>query len=145
MKKAEARSQIKKRRYNRGLWAEYLATIYLFLKGYKILKNRYKTPVGEIDIIARKKHVIVFVEVKTRKTIEDGLHAITSRSMQRITRAAQYFEMKHYEMANSHDTGPDKQFIKARFNPYGQSARFDVIIWAGWRIRHIQNAWDVNL
>lgn len=130
-------SRIKKGHYKRGVRAEYLAAIYLFLKGYRILKNRYKTPVGEIDIIARKKDTLVFVEVKTRKTMEDGLNSITHKSRQRISKAARYFEMANFEKAGC--------FEERAANPYGQTARFDVIIWAGWRIRHMQNAWDVKL
>lgn len=122
----------RQKRYRRGLFAEYIAVLYLLVKGYRILKRRYKTPVGEIDIIARKKDTFVFVEVKARQNIEQGLYSITETSKQRIRRAAEYFGM----MNNTSGT--------SRFNPYRQDARFDVIIFSNWHIRHVQNAWGAG-
>ena len=46
-----------------GLSAESRAAAYLIAKGYRILFRRFKTPVGEIDIVARRRGVLVFVEV----------------------------------------------------------------------------------
>ena len=51
-----------------GRRAETLAAWYLRLKGYRIIESRYKTPVGEIDLIARRWGTTVFVEVKARKS-----------------------------------------------------------------------------
>ena len=48
--------------YKKGHSIERLAALYLTLKGYKILKTRYKTPLGEIDLIVRRKNQIVFIE-----------------------------------------------------------------------------------
>ena len=53
--------------YNYGLFAEYVLIIYLFLHGYKILKRRYKTHFGEIDILASKSNNLIAFEVKARK------------------------------------------------------------------------------
>ncbi len=52
---------------------EGLAIEFLHKKGYKILEQNYKTPVGEIDIIAADAETLVFIEVKTRKSIEFGM------------------------------------------------------------------------
>ncbi|MCH3950349.1 MAG: YraN family protein [Acidaminococcus sp.] len=50
-----------------GRWGEMIAARYLVQKGYQILERNYRTPRGEIDIIAAKGGVIVFVEVKSRR------------------------------------------------------------------------------
>ena len=82
---AEARS------YAAGLAAEFFASVFLILKGYRILAWRCKTPVGEIDLVARRGGTLVFVEVKTRKTMGGALESVTPRMQGRISRAAQYF------------------------------------------------------
>lgn len=78
--------------YRKGLWAECQAACYLWCKGYRILAWRYKTPVGEIDLVARKKSTLVFVEVKARTSRVTGLDAVSSSSWQRIARAASHFQ-----------------------------------------------------
>jgi Holliday junction resolvase-like predicted endonuclease len=55
-----------------GLTAESRAAAYLIAKGYRILARRFKTPVGEIDIVARRRGVLVFVEVKARERLADS-------------------------------------------------------------------------
>ena len=55
-----------------GAQSEDLAAWYLKKNGYKILEQNYRTRLGEIDIIARDKKTIVFVEVKSRKSIRYG-------------------------------------------------------------------------
>ncbi len=53
-----------------GEKGEELAVRFLKKKGYKIIKQNYKTRIGEIDIIARDGNALVFIEVKTRESIE---------------------------------------------------------------------------
>lgn len=53
--------------YNYGIFAEYFLIVYLFFCGYKVLKRRYKTPCGEIDILATKNKDLIAFEVKARK------------------------------------------------------------------------------
>jgi putative endonuclease len=73
----------------RGRRAEWLAEWFLRLKGYQILEKRAKTRVGEIDIIARKGHLIAIVEVKQRQSLEAGLNAVPQPAWERISRAAE--------------------------------------------------------
>lgn len=82
------------RNYRKGLWAECQAAVYLWCKGYRILAWRYKTPLGEIDLVVRKKSVLVFVEVKARKERLVGLDAVSTQSWQRIARAASHFHKR---------------------------------------------------
>ena len=55
-----------------GEKGEGLAVKFLKKNGYKIIEKNYKTPLGEIDIIARENDVLAFVEVKTRESLEFG-------------------------------------------------------------------------
>ena len=71
--------------------AERLAGLWLQVKGYKILERRYKTPVGEIDLIIQKNNLIAFVEVKARETKRQALESLTPKMRQRIERAASYY------------------------------------------------------
>ncbi|MCL4131194.1 UNVERIFIED_CONTAM: hypothetical protein GTU68_041101 [Idotea baltica] len=63
----------------------------LRLKGYQIHARNKRTPVGEIDIIASKRGIIVFIEVKSRKDISQAISAVTPQSWQRISNAAAYW------------------------------------------------------
>jgi len=81
--------QKKKQAYARGVFSEKMAALFLRAKGYKILAQRYRTPHGEIDLVTKKNNCLVFVEVKARKTLEDGLYSILPKQQQRIMAAAE--------------------------------------------------------
>jgi putative endonuclease len=73
----------------RGRAGEWLAMLYLALKGYRILGHRLRTPHGEVDVAAWKRGVLVIVEVKARKSFAAGVFAVTPQAQARIARAAQ--------------------------------------------------------
>ena len=104
--------------YQRGIKAEEMAAWFLRLRGYKILERRYKTPVGEIDLIARRGGCTIFVEVKARGTMDDALYAVQPKQAGRVMRAGEYYMARH--------------------NLNNQDVRFDVIAvrppshWTGW-------------
>lgn len=79
---------------NRG---EDLATKYLKEKGFKILTRNFKTPLGEIDIIAEDSETLVFIEVKTRTDDSFGLpfEAVDSKKRERMRRIALLY-LKNY-------------------------------------------------
>ncbi len=83
--------------YQKGLLAEFKAKSYLRCKGYKILEQRFKTPSGEIDLIVKNGNLIVFVEVKMRKTMEAAAEAIHEKNKSRVRRAAELYLQKHPE------------------------------------------------
>ena len=105
-----------------GTGGEISASKFLEEKGYKILQNNFKTKFGEIDIIAFKDGVTVFVEVKRRETLAYGrpIEAVDFRKQQKIRKVAEvYLMMKH--------------------KPYAD-CRFDVIEILGDEINHEINA-----
>ncbi|WP_431321146.1 YraN family protein [Rhizobium sp. YTU87027] len=72
----------------RGRISEYLAAIYLMLKGYRIVALRYRTKLGEIDIIARKRNLAIFVEVKARRDHMGAINAVSPTAQNRIKAAS---------------------------------------------------------
>jgi len=78
-----------------GRRGERLAALAYRLRGYRILETRFKTKIGEIDLIARKKDVIIFIEVKHRATIDAGVYSVTSAQSRRIDGAANLFMAKY--------------------------------------------------
>ena len=112
-----------------GKAGEELALRYLKKKGYKVLEQNYTCPVGEIDIIARDKKTIVFVEVKTRRSKSYGSArlAITPRKQRKISMTALYYLKSNRQM--------------------DRDARFDVVTvqstGATQEIDLIQNAFDL--
>jgi putative endonuclease len=106
-----------------GRWAEALCVWALRLKGYRILLRDFRTPVGEVDIVARRGRTLAVVEVKARATIADAANALGAKQRERITRAAEYLQA----------TLPDAR---------NTEVRFDVMLVVPWRLPvHIMNAW----
>ncbi len=62
--------------------------LFLIAKGYRILGHRLRTPFGEVDIAAWKNGVLAIVEVKARRTYDQGAYALTPQAQERIARAA---------------------------------------------------------
>ncbi|THB66430.1 MAG: YraN family protein [Spirochaetaceae bacterium] len=85
----------------RGFWGEQLATALLKQKGHKILENNYKRLTGEVDIISRDGHCVVFTEVKTwlGTPIDDLGRAISAVKISRIQKTAILF-MQDYPDAD---------------------------------------------
>ena len=111
--------------YKTGVRAEALAEILLRVKGYRILGRRVKTPVGEIDLVARKGNVLVFVEVKRRRGKAAALEALGGKGQKRIARAAAYY-------------------LAGAGRGWSGDVRFDLV--ALWRFgaAHLRNAWDAG-
>lgn len=90
-KKADPGLTRRRGAYRSGHAGEFLAAMRLLLTGHRILARRYRTRVGEIDLIARRGQVVAFIEVKKRADLATGLEAVTPLSRQRIRRAAELF------------------------------------------------------
>lgn len=109
--------------YKTGIWGERICAIYLMLKGYRILECRFRSPYGEIDLIAVRNKCVVFIEVKTRTSLQHGLESISINQKKRIEKAAIYYV---------------SNLKKLRYD----TLRFDAVVVCPWKIPvHITNAW----
>ncbi len=72
-----------------GISAESRAAAYLVAKGYRILARRCKSPLGELDIVARRRKTLIFVEVKARATLDDAAQSVSERQRARIAACAE--------------------------------------------------------
>jgi len=107
----------------RGLAGETMAALRLRLCGYRILARRYRTKVGEIDLIACRGGVLAFIEVKRRRDLAAGLEAVTAASRFRIRRAAELFIRRNMALSEL-------------------TLRFDIIVVTPWAWpRHLADAW----
>ena len=110
--------------FQTGLSAETRAAAYLMAKGYRILARRFRTPHGEIDIIARRRNLVAFVEVKARATLDEAAFAVSPRQKARIIDAAQAWLMAHPEYADF-ELRFDAMLIAPRRLPLHLLAAFD--------------------
>lgn len=118
-----ADKQQRRRAYRRGQRAEWLAAALMICKGFRIVARRYRTPVGEVDLIARRKDLVVFVEVKARASAKMALDDISFESQRRIEATAYWWL--------------GRQSGGSRL-----SWRIDVIAVLPWRLpRHFINVW----
>ena len=109
-----------------GISAESRAAFFLMAKAYRIVAGRWKTRFGEVDIVARRRRDLVFVEVKARDSLDDAAESVTERSRQRIVAAAQMWLVHRPQ---------DTQC----------NIRFDVILVVPGKLpRHIVNAFDAT-
>ncbi|MBP1871160.1 putative endonuclease [Ensifer adhaerens] len=106
----------------RGRFAEYRAALCLIVKGYRIVAMRHRTRLGEIDIIARRGDLIACVEVKARRSADDGVFAVTATAQHRIRAASDLWLARQ----------PDFSRL---------SVRYDIITVTPWRWpRHLPDA-----
>ena len=112
--------------FQTGLSAESRAAAYLMVKGYRILAKRFRTRYGEIDLVARRRNLVAFVEVKARATLDDAAFAVTPHQQGRIINAAET-----WLAANPH-------YVEFEL-------RFDAILIARRRLpRHLLAAFDAS-
>lgn len=110
----------KRRAERRGRRAEDFAALWLFVKGYRVLARRARTPRGEIDIIAARGRLIAFIEVKWRA---NGVAMISERQKSRIAGAAE-------------------AWLAVRGDLNASTMRFDAFFIDGpFRWRHVRDAW----
>jgi putative endonuclease len=122
--RAMAKANRKQRAHQRGLWAEFAIMLYFRLKGYRVLARRYKTPVGEIDLVVVRRKTLIFAEVKAHRQMQNSLQAVDAQARRRIERAAMHF-LAHHPVYAGHDM------------------RFDVLALATpFSFTHLDNAWQ---
>ena len=109
-----------------GRRAETLAALFLRLKGYRIVERRYRQPVGEIDLIARRGRTVAFVEVKHRARLDAAAEGVTMAGRRRLVAAARFWLASHPAAAAC-------------------DLRFDVVLTAPYRWpRHLAGAFDAE-
>jgi putative endonuclease len=107
----------------RGRSGEGKAALWLRLKGYRILARDWRSPLGEVDIVAWRSGTLVLVEVKARPTLAEAAADLRPRQRARIARAAEAFRQRRPELADA-------------------AVRFDAVLVAPRRRpRHIIAAW----
>jgi len=112
--------------FRTGISAESRAAAFLIAKSFRIVARRWRSPVGEIDIVARRRSLLIFVEVKARERLDDAAWSVTDRQRLRIVAAAEAWLARY-----AHD--------------HIRDIRFDAILVAPGRIpRHIPSAFDAG-
>lgn len=110
------------RALRRGHMAEYLAALYLLAKGYRIEAIRFRTPLGEIDIVARRGDLVAFIEVKARRELAGALFAVTGEAQRRIRAAGDLW-------------------LARQADAHRLSLRYDIVAVLPWRLpRHFEDA-----
>ena len=99
--------------YGTGLSAEALCRLALRLKFYRIIASRYRSPLGEIDIIAMRGKTVALVEVKARASAREAVEAILPRQQARVANAARDF-LAHYPRLNGHNIRFDIMVVTPR-------------------------------
>lgn len=121
-----ARTAKRKAAFHLGVSAESRAALLLAAKGYRTLAKRWKTPVGEIDLVMRRGSLIIFVEVKARGSFDAAAESVLPRQRKRIIAAAEAWLAAHPEHA-------------------GYDMRFDAVLVAPGRLpQHIISAFEVE-
>ena len=109
-----------------GVSAEGRAALLLAAKGYRELARRWKSPVGEVDLVVRRGRTLVFVEVKARPRIDDAAWSVLTRQKRRIVAAAEAWLAAHPEHA-------------------GYDIRFDAVLVAPGRLpQHLVAAFEAE-
>jgi putative endonuclease len=99
--------------YNKGRSAEDEAAGLLARRGYQVLSRRYRSPAGEIDLIASDGRRLAFVEVKARRELDDAAWAVTPRQQRRIADAASHW-LQAFPQFQSWDMSFDAVLIASR-------------------------------
>lgn len=108
---------------DQGRRAEWVAAIWLMLRGWRIIAFRHRTPYGEIDLLVRKADILAVVEVKRRTTLDEALNAVRPEQRRRLLRAAMAVAA----------TRPESGAV---------SVRLDLVAMAPGRLpAHIEDAW----
>jgi len=107
-----------------GISAESRAAAFLIAKGFRILARRWRSPLGEIDIVAKRRQLLVFAEVKARVSLDEAAESVDMRQRRRIAAAAEIW------LSNN----PDESICDVRFDA--------ILVVPGKIPRHIPAAFD---
>lgn len=109
-----------------GRWAEHGAEAILWLSGWQVLARRARTPLGEIDLIARKGQRLAFIEVKYRAQLDTALGAVSPAQTIRLIKAGAFWRAKRSAYS-------------------GLDVQYDLIALAPWRWpKRIEHAFSAD-
>lgn len=111
----ETRGRSRQAAYRHGHVAEAVAMLVLLAKGFRPIARRYKTPLGEVDLIVKRGRTLAFVEVKARAQREEALDSVGPAAERRIVDAADLWLAKHPAAA-------------------GFDLRYDLVVVTPWRL-----------
>ena len=108
-----------------GILGEKIAKYFLEKKGYRIIETNYRSPEGEIDIVAKYGDSLVFVEVRTKTSLEFGSpeESITLAKMGRLKATAAYYQQTHSNLPLQWRI----DVVAIELNPKGKVSRIEVI------------------
>ena len=119
---ARPTSDSRRRAERGGRRAEWLAAMFMRLKGYSIIATRFRSGAGEVDLVARRGRLLAFVEVKARRNLDTAVEAVTPYARRRVGAAAHAFLARNRHLADC-------------------AMRYDILAIADWRFRHLADAW----
>ena len=109
------RARSRQAAYRHGHVAEALATLVLLAKGFHPIARRYRTPLGELDLVVKRGRTIAFVEVKARALRDEALDSVGRAAERRIVDAADLWLAQHPAAA-------------------GLDLRYDMVVVTQWRL-----------
>ena len=116
----------RKQAWRWGHIAEAICAVHLVCRGYRILARRLRSPVGEIDLLARRGSTLSIIEVKARQDLMTAAEAISERQRARLVRAAEWLIAGRPELSEL-------------------TIRFDAMLVRPWRLpQHIVDAWRAD-
>lgn len=107
--------------FRKGFLGEFRALVYFLVRGYRPLKWRYKTKLGEIDFIFKRCDLLIFLEVKVRPDLQIGYDSVSHHQKKRITSAANLY--------------------LAKTTLKNMQVRFDMLIVTPQKIHHLIDCW----
>jgi putative endonuclease len=120
--RARTRARSREAAYRHGHVAEAAAMLLLLAKGFRPIARRYKTPLGEIDLVVKRGNTIAFIEVKARASQAEALQSVGRQSERRIVDAADLWLARHPGAA-------------------GLNLRYDMVVVTPWRLpSHLADA-----
>ena len=112
-------------RRDTGIRGEKLAKDFLKKRGYRILETNYRCPEGEIDIVAKHKDSLVFIEVRTKTSLEFGSpeESITPTKKERMRATAYHYRQTHNDLPLLWRI----DFVAVELNQEGKPSRIELI------------------
>jgi putative endonuclease len=117
-------------REREGRNAETHVARWLKLRGWRVLSERFKVPEGEVDIIAQRKNIVAFIEVKQREKLPQNEDILSQTNIARVMDAAEIWVNQNFEtLGPEFEIRFDLALIEGRVHPLS-------------KVRYIENAFS---